>query len=620
MLNRLPIVVLTLLFISTALTAQVHPYFQKKVEKKLRTNVEEFLEYVSNHPNARPVKSTSTEQMPEVESRTQDNFINFTPEPESEFHAAINPTDTNNIIISSMRNNPENFLAPLTFPTYYTKDFGNTWEVSEFDGSVEGGFIVGGGDPIIVFDTEGTAYLCWLTLTADFSLNTQIALRYATSTDGGATWVEAAAPLDSGNAGGILDILAGGTSSEDLKFVDKEWLAVDRSNSPYRNTVYASYLTIETFGDSLATNITLRKKVAESTTFTDSSVVVNTNTYKLVQFTSIDVDNEGIVHVTFAGTPDSLNWQMYYTRSTDGGETFLPESKIADFHIPRLSADEPESNVIGIDGQRLYPCPHLVVDKSDLSTEGNLYFVWTANGTVEKKTEGLDIYFSRSTDGGRTWSVARILNDDGLEASHQFYPSIAINKKGQLVVSWYDRRDDLNNVNTLYYMTYSEDGGESFVPSFAVSTEAADFSRIGDKNAAFGIGEYTQTLATDYYGIPIWADGRTNDGNIDLYLALVPLDGNTAVTSIQSITPTLAIDGPNPNPFHSTSQVQLHLKSQTPVLAQLFSIDGKLVKTIANSTFQAGVHTLEVQDVTSGEYILTIQTADSQISKKLIAK
>ncbi len=619
MLNRLLIAILASLFFSLGAVAQVNPFFQKKIEKKLRTNLEDFVAYVSTHPNAKPLKTNPSESV-QIESRDQDKFINFTPEPESEFHAAINPTDTNNIIICSMRNNPENFLAPLTFPVFYTKDFGATWEVSEFDGTTAGSFIIGGGDPIIVFDTEGTAYLCWLTLTTDLIFSTTIALRYAYSTDGGATWTEIKEPLDSGNAGSILDILGGGDVNGDFKFVDKEWLSVDRSNSPFRNTIYASYLTIETFGDSLVTNITLRKKTAESTTFTDSSVVVNTTAYKLVQFTSIDVDNEGTVHVTFAGTPDSLNWQLYYTNSKDGGATFLPESKIADFHIPRLSGDEPESNIIGIDGQRLYPCPQLAVDKSDLSTEGNLYFVWTANGGVEKKTEGLDIYFSRSTDGGRTWATPSVLNDDGLKNSHQFYPSIAINEKGKIVISWYDRRDDPENIQTLYYMTYSENGGETFVPNFAVSTAASDFSKIGDKNAAFGIGEYTQTLATSHYGIPIWADGRTNDGNIDIYLALVPLDGNSAVTSVQTVSPTLTVNGPNPNPFGVTTQVQVNLKTRTELVANVFSIDGKLVKTVANGTFSAGIHTLNIQDLAIGEYILTIQTNNSQVSKKLISR
>jgi len=582
--------------------------------------MERFVEYLQAHPDAKPGK-VKQEMGNAIESRSdEDQAIDFTAEAESELHAAINPKDTNNIIMSAMRQDPNSFLSPLQFPTYYTKDFGATWQLSEFDGTLEGQFVVGGGDPIIVFDTEGVAYICWLTLSTDITLQTKIALRYAVSNDGGATWTEASEPLDDGNAGSILDILAG-TASSDLKFVDKEWLAVDRSNSPYRNNIYASYLTIESAdGESITTNITLRKKAANKEFFTTESVQVNTDVYKLVQFTSIDVDNEGIVHVTFAGTPDSLNWSLYYTQSLDGGDTFAQERKVSDFHIPRLSGDEPESNIVGIDGQRLYPCPHVVVDKSGGAYDGHLYLVWTANGLAQKKTEGLDIYYSRSTDGGKIWSEASVLNDNEGSESHQFYPSIAVNDKGVLVVSWYDRRDDPNNLNTMYYMTYSEDGGDTFIPDFPVSTAASDFSVIGSKNGAFGIGEYTQTLATSSFAIPIWADGRTNDGNIDLYVAFVPLDGSGGVVNVSSIHKDFAIEGPNPNPFRGNATFQLNLDNPTKVQIEVHNLKGQLIRTLQASSLTAGQHTFELNDLVAGTYVLSVQTEKGFASKQLIVK
>jgi len=616
MLNRLLFLLVSISILGTT-DALAQNYLQYKINKKMRTNVANFVEYLQAHPDAKPnqVVPTASNQ---IESRADDSAIDFTEEAESELHAAVNPLDSNNIIMSAMRQNPGNILSPLQFPVYYTKDFGQTWELSEFDGTSPDRFIVGGGDPIIVFDIDGTAYLCWLTLTTDLTFQTKIALRYATSTDGGATWTEAAAPLDEGNAGSLLDILGGGAGGA-IKFVDKEWLVVDRSNSAFRNTIYASYLTIESpDGEQLFTDITLRKKAPNKDAFTTASVKVNTDTYKLVQFTSIDVDNDGIVHVSFAGTLDSINWALYYTQSTDGGESFQQEKKVSDFHIPRLSGDEPESNIVGIDGQRLYPCPHLVVDKSNRSYDGHLYMVWTGNGLSEKKTEGLDIYYARSTDGGRSWSDARVLNNDGIPNSHQFYPSMTVNENGTLIVSWYDRRDDIDNLNTLYYMTYSEDGGETFVDDFAVSTAASDFSVIGSKNGNFGIGEYTQTVSTSYYGIPIWADGRTNDGNIDIYVAFVPLDGQSGVVSINSIHKDFAVEGPNPNPFSGSANFQLNLDAATNVNIRLFNLEGKLVRTIQSAELAAGTHSFELNDLSQGEYFLTIETAKGYASKKIL--
>ncbi|MEM9849129.1 MAG: T9SS type A sorting domain-containing protein, partial [Bacteroidota bacterium] len=327
------------------------------------------------------------------------------------------------------------------------------------------------------------------------------------------------------------------------------------------------------------------------------------------------------VHVSFAGTLDSLNWSLYYTQSTDGGESFLPETKVSDFHIPRLSGDEPESNIVGIDGQRLYPCPHLVVDKSGSAYNGYLYMVWTANGLAQKETEGLDIYYSRSIDGGNSWSGARVLNDDGIPDSHQFYPSIVVNDRGLLVVSWYDRRDDVDNLNTMYYMTYSEDGGSSFEPDFPVSTTSTDFSTIGSRNGNFGIGEYTQTIASNHYAIPIWADGRTNDGNIDIYVAFIPITSSASgLVSISSIHKDFVLDGPNPNPFQDRATFQLKLENKTSLNIEVFNIEGKLVQQIVSSTFQAGEHTFELKDLSAGSYVLSITTENGYVAKQIIVQ
>ncbi|NJK83058.1 MAG: T9SS type A sorting domain-containing protein [Saprospiraceae bacterium] len=127
-------------------------------------------------------------------------------------------------------------------------------------------------------------------------------------------------------------------------------------------------------------------------------------------------------------------------------------------------------------------------------------------------------------------------------------------------------------------------------------------------------------MTTPYFGIPIWSDGRTNDGNIDIYLAFIPLDGATAVTDIKTVAPTLSIVGPMPNPFHQSTEIQLYLKSSSNVLAQLYSIDGKLLKTVMNAPLAVGTHSLQLQGLSKGEYILTIQTDKSYVSKKLISK
>src|SRR5262249_37310096 len=66
-----------------------------------------------------------------------------------------------------------------------------------------------------------------------------------------------------------------------------------------------------------------------------------------------------------------------------------------------------------------------------------------------------DIAFSRSTDAGATWSAPQRVNDDPQgNGVAQCQPSIAVAPDGRVGVIWHDRRDDPNGY--LYNLYYSE--------------------------------------------------------------------------------------------------------------------------------------------------------------------
>jgi hypothetical protein len=51
----------------------------------------------------------------------------------------------------------------------------------------------------------------------------------------------------------------------------------------------------------------------------------------------------------------------------------------------------------------------------------------------------------------------------------------------------------------------------------------------------FGIGEYHQLVATDHTALAFWADGRTNDEDLNIYMAKVNL--NNPATGVQELGP-----------------------------------------------------------------------------------
>ncbi|MBK9246732.1 MAG: exo-alpha-sialidase [Ignavibacteria bacterium] len=543
-----------------------------------------------------------------------ETIVSDDPSAESELHAAINPTDSSNLIVSPIRSTT-NPLEGLSCPIYYSKDFGKTWRKSSFQTRPinPSALIIGGGDPMFAFDAAGKLYMSWINLfIVNFSFDSiYVEMSWAYSLNGGESW--------SREASGVIGkaALAGANLTE---FFDKQWMVVDQTNSPFRGNLYAGL-----FHPSGSDNrIGLRRKKANSKEFEQKTTRPLDNDYTLNQFTNVDIDLQGGVHLTFFGDKNNaLKPALYHTISTDGGSTLLKEIKIADVQIPRFSGEQVDDSIVGVQASRLYPCPRFVIDKSTVSTyKGNCYMVWTANGVTSKEKNGLDIYFSSSIDNGSTWSTPRIVNDDtkGIQ-SEQFYPSITVNKNGVICLAWYDRRNDPSNLNTEYYMTFSFDGGKSFIKNFAVSHKPTDFSTVGLLNGGFGVGEYNEILSTENYAIPFWADARNNDGDMNVYSAYVPISSVTEVAeTITTLNPKFELYDATPNPSYGSPQFRFRIDTPSQVKLELIDLSGSTTAILFNGIASPGENfiTTPVGLLLNGSYRYKLTTDYGYSIKSLI--
>lgn len=552
--------------------------------------------------------------------RNEGEAVSNTPEAESELHAAINPVDSNNIIVSGMKWTPSSLGYDLTFPIYFTNDFGQTWELSDFNGIGNLPMTTipaGGGDPIIVFDSNGTAYMSWLLVILDANdFVFKFSLEWAISADGGQTWIQQS-PIEERP---LTDLF----NPQD-PIVDKEWMAVDHSGGAFHDHIYIAYTEITPDGDNAAYDILLKHKALSDSTFTEDFINITQNEFEFAHFSSIDVGSDGTVHLMFMGSKfGAETFELYHSKSNDGGLTFTTPQIISVFEIPCLLPNQMTENcpITGIEPERFYPCNHLKVDQSKGAYDGNIYSVWTANGVDSIASAGTDIYFSKSEDGGDTWTAAIILNDDDQEETEQFFPSLDVNEQGTLIITWYDRREDTANVLTKYYMTYSEDGGNSFVPNFPVSSESSDFSAIGNGNGNFGIGEYTQVISTPCHAIPFWADGRTNDGNIEIYTSRIALgcEGIVGIEELNTLSNSFSIQEFFPNPASDQVNIKLELQEDSHFSIQIIQTDGTLVKEVCNQSLASGSHELQftVKDLAQGSYFCVFKSAKGVRSKSFV--
>jgi hypothetical protein len=314
------------------------------------------------------------------------------------------------------------------------------------------------------------------------------------------------------------------TAVNSKDFQDKPWIAVDKSPaSRFKGNVYVSW-----------TDFTLKKgafiDVAVSTNGARSfnepvAVTPKGKGVPVVQGSVPAVAPNGDLYVAYLDmslSPAGIS----IVRSTDGGSTFDAPKTVATFN--------PVGPMTGGETVRTNSFPSLSVDDS-----GNLHIAFNAQSLLPGPDRS-DIYYTRSTDGGSTFTAPRRMNDDNTTTS-QFFPSVATSN-GAIGIKWFDRRNDpSNDLLTDVYMAISHDGGSNFGPNLRITDHNWVFGPVEDQLAEGYHGDY-DGLATDGTNFYVsWSDERGRDP--DAYVTFIPVtaepgpDFNISVNKVFDTAP-----------------------------------------------------------------------------------
>ena len=112
---------------------------------------------------------------------------------------------------------------------------------------------------------------------------------------------------------------------------------------------------------------------------------------------------------------------------------------------------------------------------------GEIYVTWTQ--ALDKPYAG-HIRFSRSTDGGKTFSAPLIVNHNRDAITHRF-EALAVAADGTIFIAWIDKRDlqaaqkaGKKYEGAAVYAAVSRDGGASFGQEFKVADHSCECCRI----------------------------------------------------------------------------------------------------------------------------------------------
>ncbi len=633
---KLLLLILSVLFVNGIVLNAQNPInfnyydYKNNQEKIIKEIVEAANRFqVGNSANSSMFKN----ETPSVNLNQNERIVSDNPASESEIAIALNPNDSNNIVVSPILQDGLNRIRPVTCPVYYSTDFGETWAKSSFAPSPILGNsnnnlnyqIIGGGDPMFAFDNNGRLYFSWISLYLTLNGITPDSIFakmfYAFSDNGGKDWVynKNCTILKSGKeANGKYNGMA---TMFNGKMLDKQWMAADLSvSSPYKGTVYLASLGMDmSDGQLVDAAMYLWKKLPGRDYFEKTPIRI-TKERKEMQGVSLSVDARGWVHISCLYS-SSQNAEYHHFVSKDGGNTFVQTGKITNFYgtMPRQPFFHSNNNNTGLN--RLYPQNNMASDIVLRSIyRNNLYFTWTANGFTNDLGKGFDAYFSRSTDNGTTWDTPIKINQDNTNRQN-YYPFITVNPNGVVCAAWYDRRDDENDSKSDYYIAYSFDGGKTFSDNIKVTSQPTNFANfIGARR--FGIGEYNTLVATKGMCIPVWADDRDGDGMLDVYIGKVPISQHTTgLNEVINISGSLKLNI-SPNPATEFAKADVYSKLNTIANISILDIRGKTILTMKNISLLAGDNSIDLDlgSLGAGVYFAEIVTENSFTIKKFVVK
>ncbi len=478
---------------------------------------QEYLEQM-HHATVLPHVLAAPDDWPEglfINSNTIDESDNF-PLPQNESSIAVNPLDPSHLIDCAVDDRQG-------FPVYLSSDGGRNWRNVDL-GVVHPNWYTG-NDPSVAYDYLGNGYVMYGAFPD--TMNGSSGVYVSRTSDDGATWQQHMV---------VIEHPSGATA--DTAFEDKYYLEIDNwEGSPYRGNLYTPWKRVIDRDSSTQIVFSRSTDMGETwSTPVDVSPRMSGTSTDTTFGQSFPISASGPDGTLYVAWNDGPARSIGFARSTDGGVTFSDPTYVVRSYATLGTARTVNGNTYHVlkGTFRAETYPTLDVDVSNSPRRGWVYLAWAAGREP-------DVFFSRSTDGGTTWSQPKVV--ESVTRNDQWWPWMSVDPtNGDIAIMYSDSRDDPNNVLVNQYVSYSSDGGSTWIDRRATDA-VSDYRRNPFVDSIFA-GDYAGNAFYNGRMYPSFLDTRNADVRLDndVYTALLGVAQPMPVENLTARLDPVALD------------------------------------------------------------------------------
>ncbi len=277
---------------------------------------------------------------------------------------------------------------------------------------------------------------------------------------------------------------------------------------------------------------------------------------------------------------------------------------------------------------RLNGFPSIDVDKTGGTRNGWIYIV-TGEKNLSPAGNDPDIIFHRSTNGGSTWSQGIRVNQDALNnGKTQYFPVVVVDPTGAINVVYNDNRNSSSLDSTVeVYLSRSTNGGDNWT-----DYKISDHTFVPHSISGSGQGNQGDNIGMTYANgklWPVWMDNST--GNYQIWTAGIDINTIGIKTISTKVPSSFKLSQNYPNPFNPTTNIRFEVPSsgkglQPIVQIRVFDILGKEITTLVNQNLQPGSYEVswDASGFPSGVYFYKLVVGDNtnnggfSLTKKMV--